>query len=65
MHYAVRASPVKVKTLDRSAAYTPYEATNAFYERSGFVQIDCIDELPGRPPGNPAALYVVALEKTR
>ena len=56
---------VEVKTLDHSAGYTPYEATNAFYERSGFVQIDCIDEFPDWPPGNPAALYVAALEKTR
>lgn len=56
---------VEVKTLDRSAGYAPYEATQAFYERNGFVQIDCIDELPGWPPGNPAAIYVVALETTR
>ena len=56
---------VEVKTLDRSADYAPYEATNAFYERNGFVQIDCIDEFPDWPPGNPAAFYVAALEKTR
>jgi ribosomal protein S18 acetylase RimI-like enzyme len=56
---------VEVKTLDRSADYEPYEATNAFYERNGFVQIDCIDEFPDWEPGNPAAIYVVALEKTR
>ncbi len=56
---------IEVKTLDRSADYAPYEATNAFYERHGFVQIDCIDEFPDWEPGNPAALYVVALEKTR
>jgi len=56
---------VEVKTLDHSADYAPYEATNAFYVRNGFVQVDCIDELPGRPPGNPAAIYVAALEKTR
>jgi len=55
---------VSVKTLDRSADYEPYEATNAFYERSGFVQIDCIDEPPDRPPGNPAAIYVAALQRT-
>jgi ribosomal protein S18 acetylase RimI-like enzyme len=55
---------VEVKTLDRSAAYTPYEATNAFYERNGFAQIDCIDELPDREPGNPAAIYVAALRTT-
>ena len=56
---------VEVKTLDRSADYAPYEATNAFYERNGFVQIDCIDELPEREPGNPAAIYVAALGTTR
>ena len=56
---------VEVKTLDRSAAYEPYEATQAFYERNGFVQIDCIDELPGWPPGNPAAIFVVSLETTK
>jgi N-acetylglutamate synthase-like GNAT family acetyltransferase len=58
-------SVVEVKTLDRSADYAPYEATRAFWERNGFVQIDCIDPLPGWPPGNPAALYVAALETTR
>jgi GNAT superfamily N-acetyltransferase len=56
---------VAVKTLDRSADYAPYEATNAFYERRGFVQIDCIDEFPDWPPGNPAAIYVAALRTTR
>jgi hypothetical protein len=30
---------VEVKTLDRSAGYEPYEATNAFYERNGFIRI--------------------------
>ena len=55
---------VEVKTLDRSADYAPYQATNAFYERCGFVQIDCIDEFPDWPPGNPAAVYVAALETT-
>ena len=56
---------VEVKTLDRSAYYPPYEATNAFYERHGFVQIDCVDEFSDWPRGNPAAFYVAALEKTR
>ena len=56
---------VEVKTLDRSADYAPYKATQAFYERHGFVQIDCIDEFPDWPPGNPAAIYVAALETTR
>ena len=56
---------VEVKTLDRSADYAPYKATHAFYERNGFVQIDCIDPLPDWPPGNPAAIYVAALETTR
>ncbi len=56
---------VEVKTLDRSADYAPYEATNAFYERNGFVQVDCIEEFPHWPPGNPAAIYVAALETTK
>lgn len=56
---------VEVKTLDRSADYAPYEATQVFYERNGFVQIDCIDELPDWPPGNPAAICVAALKPTR
>ena len=56
---------VEVKTLDRSAGYEPYEATNAFYERNGFIQIDCIDEFPDWPPGNPAAIYVAALGTTK
>jgi N-acetylglutamate synthase-like GNAT family acetyltransferase len=56
---------VEVKTLDRSAGDAGYAATQAFYERSGFVQIDCIDPLPDWPPGNPAAVYVAALERTR
>jgi len=58
-------SVVEVKTLDSSAGYAPYEATRAFYERNGFVHVDTIDPLPGWPPGNPAAIYVVALGKTR
>ena len=56
---------VEVKTLDRSADYAPYEATNAFYERNGFVQIDCIAEFPEWEPGNPAAIYVTALATTK
>jgi GNAT superfamily N-acetyltransferase len=56
---------VEVKTLDGSADYEPYKATEAFYQRNGFVQIDCIDPLAGRPPGNPAAIYVAALQRTK
>lgn len=58
-------SVVAVKTLDSSAGYQPYEATRAFYERNGFVQIDTIDPLPGWQPGNPAAIYVAAIRATR
>jgi len=58
-------SVVEAKTLDRSADYQPYEATRAFWERRGFVQIDTIDPLPGWQPGNPAAIYVAALRPTR
>jgi GNAT superfamily N-acetyltransferase len=58
-------SVVEVKTLDRSAGYQPYEATRAFWERKGFVQIDTIDPLPGWQPGNPAAIYIAALRPTR
>jgi GNAT superfamily N-acetyltransferase len=62
---AVGISVVEAKTLDRSSGYRPYEATRAFWERNGFVHIDTIDPLPGWPPGNPAAIYVVALRVTR
>jgi hypothetical protein len=56
---------VEVKTLDASAGYEPYVATQAFWERHGFVWIDTIDPLPGWQPGNPAAIYVAALAATR
>jgi ribosomal protein S18 acetylase RimI-like enzyme len=56
---------VEVKTLDSSAEYQPYEATRAFWERRGFVQVDTIDPLPGWQPGNPSAIYVAALRPTR
>jgi ribosomal protein S18 acetylase RimI-like enzyme len=56
---------VEVKTLDASAGYKPYEATRAFWQSRGFRQIDCIDPLPGWPPGNPAAIYAAALTATR
>lgn len=58
-------SVVEAKTLDRSSGYSPYEATRAFWERNGFVQIDTIDPLPGWQPGNPAAIYVAAVGSTR
>jgi GNAT superfamily N-acetyltransferase len=57
-------SVVEVKTLDRSAGYAPYQATRAFWESRGFVQVDTIDPLPGWLPGNPAAIYVAALRPT-
>jgi GNAT superfamily N-acetyltransferase len=56
---------VEVKTLDASADYAPYEATRAFWLARGFVHFDTIDPLPGRPPGNPAAILAVALALTR
>lgn len=56
---------VEVKTLDASAGYAPYEATRAFWAARGFVQIDCIDPMPGWPPGNPAAICAAALRPTR
>ena len=62
---AAGVSVVEAKTLDRSAGYPPYEATRAFWERQGFVQIETIDPLPGWQPGNPAAIYVAALRPTR
>jgi GNAT superfamily N-acetyltransferase len=58
-------SVVEAKTLDCSADYPPYEATRAFWEHRGFVQVDTIDPLPGWEPGNPAAIYVAALRPTR
>lgn len=56
---------VEVKTLDASAGYEPYVATRAFWEARGFVQIDCIDPLPGWQRGNPSAIYVAAIAPTR
>ncbi len=53
---------VEVKTLDASAGYEPYVATRAFWEQRGFVQIDCIDPLPGWEPGNPSAIYAQAIQ---
>lgn len=58
-------SMVEVKTLDASSGYQLYASTRAFWERHGFVQIDCIDPLPGWQPGNPCAVYVLALGPTR
>jgi len=55
---------VEAKTLDASAGYEPYIATRSFWETRGFVQIDCIDPLPGWQPGNPAAIYVASLSRT-
>ena len=56
---------VEAKTLDRAAGYAPYEATRAFWERRGFVQVDTIDPMPGWQPGSPCAVYVAALATTR
>jgi GNAT superfamily N-acetyltransferase len=55
---------VQASALDASADYEPYDATRAFWERRGFVQISCVDPLPGSPPGHPSAIYVAALETT-
>lgn len=52
---------IEVKTLDESSGYEPYIGTRAFWESMGFVQIDCIDPLPGWQPGNPSAIYVLPL----
>lgn len=56
---------VEVKTLDASAGYEPYVATRAFWEARGFIQVDCIDPLPGWQPGNPSAIYVASLQPSR
>jgi ribosomal protein S18 acetylase RimI-like enzyme len=53
---------IEVKTLDASSGYEPYVATRAFWEALGFIQIDCIDPLPGWQPGNPSAIYVLKVE---
>ena len=55
---------IEVKTLDESSGYEPYVGTRAFWRAMGFVQIDCIDPLPGWQPGNPSAIYVCALRNT-
>jgi ribosomal protein S18 acetylase RimI-like enzyme len=62
---ATGVSVVEAKTLDSSSGYQPYEATRAFWERNGFIQVDTIDPLPGWQPGSPAAIYVAALRPTR
>jgi len=54
-----------VRRFAAASDYRPYEATRAFWERNGFVQIDSIDPLPGWQPGNPAAIYVAAVRTTR
>jgi len=54
---ALGVSIVEVKTLDASANFEPYVATRAFWEQRGFIQIDCIDPLPGWDPGSPSAIY--------
>lgn len=55
---------IEVKTLDRSARYEPYVATNAFWQRRGFIQIDAIDP-PAGFTGGPVAIYVAALAPSR
>ena len=55
---------VEVKTLDASAGYEPYVPTRAFWERRGFVQIDCISPLPGWDAESPAAIYAASLTVT-
>ena len=52
---------VEAKTLDATAGYESCVSTRAFWEGRGFVQIDCIDPLPGWDHGNPSAIYVGAL----
>lgn len=56
---------IEVKTLDASSGYEPYVGTRVLWEAMGFVQIDCIDPLPGWQPGNPSAIFVRALGVTR
>ncbi|MGA1821632.1 MAG: GNAT family N-acetyltransferase [Thermoplasmatota archaeon] len=48
---------IKVKTLDDSAGYDPYQKTTRFYENRGFQKIDFIEEIPEWGPGNPCAVY--------
>jgi GNAT superfamily N-acetyltransferase len=61
---AARAAGVRlieVKTLDESSDYEPYAATRAFWVARGFLKIDAIDPFPGWQPGNPCAIYVLAV----
>lgn len=55
---------IEVKTLDPSANYEPYAATNAFWQRRGFIQIDAIDP-PAGFQGPLVAIYVASLTPTR
>ena len=49
-------SIVTVKTLDSSAGYAPYEATRAFYERTGYaLEATLVDFYA---PGDGKCIYV-------
>jgi len=53
---------VSTTALDETAEHEQrHVAVRHFWERRGFVQIHCVDPLPGSPPGNPSAIYVAAL----
>lgn len=49
---------LKVKTLDNTEDYKPYEISRAFYENNGFIKITVIDPYPGWELGNPCAIYI-------
>jgi hypothetical protein len=44
----------EAKTLDRSAGYLPYQATQAFWEAKGFSPADTIDPLQGEATSQPS-----------
>jgi N-acetylglutamate synthase-like GNAT family acetyltransferase len=54
---------LKVKTLARQAGDKDYEATQNFYERYGFIEVEVIDPYPGWAPGNPCAVYIKVIKE--
>lgn len=56
---------LEAETFDASAGYEPSVATRAFWQAAAFVQVDCIDPPPRWQPGNPSAILVAALDRTR
>ena len=59
------AAMVEIRTATADDVDACVAVLRAFWSAMGFVQIDCIDPLPGWQPGNPSAIYVCARRPTR